>query len=156
MANRVIEDAPDPIILVLKGPPGAGKTSWAKNYVKGKKDWLRVNRDELRRMSGDYWMPHREQVITIAEITMIEEGLRRGFNIIIDDTNLNPKTMEKWNEIASKFSCKLKVKEFIVPYKEALERDKNREFPVGDDTIRIFYKRYYPELLTAEEMRGND
>ena len=95
MANKVIEDAPDPIILVLKGPPGAGKTSWAKNYVKEKKDWLRVNRDELRRMSGDYWMPHREQIITMAEITMIEEGLRRGFNIIIDDTNLNPKTMEK-------------------------------------------------------------
>lgn len=46
-------------------------------------------------MSGDYWMPHREQIITMAEITMIEEGLRRGFNIIIDDTNLNPKTMEK-------------------------------------------------------------
>lgn len=154
--NKVIEEAPDPIILVLKGPPCSGKSTWAKNYVKEKKNWLRVNRDELRRMSGDYWMPHREQVITLAEITMIEEGLRRGFNIIIDDTNLNPKTMEKWQEIASKFNCEIKVKEFIVPYQEALERDRNREFPVGDDTVRMFYKRYYPDMLTAEERRGND
>lgn len=148
MANKVQEDS-EPQILVLKGPPACGKTTWAMSFVNDRKDWMRVNRDDLRKMSGDYWTPYREQVIKLAEITMIEEGLRRGFNIIIDDTNLKPETLQIWHEIASKFGCKIKEREFIVPYEEAVKRDEKREKPVGADEIRLMYKRFYPDLLQA-------
>ena len=44
-------------IIVMVGPPASGKTSWSKEFVKGKSTWIRVNRDDLRLMCGDYWIP---------------------------------------------------------------------------------------------------
>lgn len=138
------------ILLVLVGPPASGKTTFAKEFVKNKSTWIRVNRDDIRLMCGDYWIPSREKLISIYERTMIEEALTCGYNVIIDATNLNPKTKAKWEELASNFNAKLEYKEFIIPYKEAVKRDKNRDLQVGEDTIRMFYKQYYPELIEKE------
>ena len=81
---------------------------------------------------------------------MIEEALTNGYNVVIDATNLNPKTKAKWEEIASKFDADLQYKEILIPYKEAVKRDKNRDLQVGEATIRMFYRKYYPELLAQE------
>lgn len=101
-------------------------------------------------MCGNYWIPSREKLINIYEQLMVEEALNKGYDVVVDSTNLNPKTKSKWEEIASKFNAKLKYKEFLIPYKEAIKRDKNRELQVGEDTIRMFYRKYYPNLLSQE------
>lgn len=44
-------------IVVLQGVPASGKTSWAKEFVKNKKDWVIVSRDSIRESRGDYWIP---------------------------------------------------------------------------------------------------
>ena len=41
-------------ILVLQGCPCSGKTSFAREFIKGKQDWVIVNRDSLREGGGDY------------------------------------------------------------------------------------------------------
>lgn len=101
-------------------------------------------------MCGQYWVPSRENLINIYERAMVEEALANDYNVVIDATNLNPKTQAKWKSIAQAFGATLKYKEFIIPYKEAVKRDNNRELKVGEDTIRHFYRRYYPELLSEE------
>ena len=35
-------------IIVLQGPPGAGKSFWAKQYVKEHNHWIIVCRDSIR------------------------------------------------------------------------------------------------------------
>lgn len=35
-------------------------------------------------------------------------------------------------------------------YNEAVKRDKNRDLQVGEDTIRMFYRKYYPNVLKEE------
>lgn len=101
-------------------------------------------------MCGDYWVPSREKLISIYEKLMIEEALTNGYNVVIDATNLNPKTKAKWEEIASKFNANIQYKEIVIPYYEAIKRDKNRDLQVGEDTIRMFYRKYYPEMLQTE------
>lgn len=118
--------------------------------MKDKSTWVRVNRDDIRLMCGNYWVPSREKLISIYEKLMIEEALANGYNVVIDATNLNPKTKDKWEALASKFDAELQYKEILVPYKEAVKRDKNRDLQVGEDTIRTFYRKYYPELLAQE------
>lgn len=41
-------------ILCLMGPPASGKSSYAREFIKGKTDWVIVNRDSLRESRGDY------------------------------------------------------------------------------------------------------
>ena len=77
-------------------------------------------------------------------------ALEQGYNVIIDATNLNPKTRAKWEEIASNFDANIEYKEIVIPYKKAIKRDKNRDLQVGEDTIRMFYRKYYPDLLKQE------
>jgi predicted kinase len=101
-------------------------------------------------MCGDYWIPNRENIINIYERQMVEEALANNYNVIIDATNLNPKTQSKWKSIAQTFNAKLLYKEFIIPYKEAVKRDKNRNLQIGEDTIRMFYRKYYPEELQVD------
>ena len=98
-------------------------------------------------MCGDYWVPSREYLISIYEELMIKNALANNYNVIIDATNLNPKTKNKWENIAKEYNAEVEYKEFIVPYKTAIERDKNRLLKVGEDTIRMFYKKYYKHLL---------
>ena len=94
------------ILLVLVGPPASGKTYFAKEFVKDKSTWIRINRDDIRLMCGDYWVPSREKLISIYEKLMIEEALTNGYNVVIDATNLNPKTKAKWEEKVMEFTPK--------------------------------------------------
>lgn len=101
-------------------------------------------------MCGDYWIPSREELINILEESTVISALKKGYNVVIDATNLNPKTKRKWEEIASNFDANIEYKEILIPYEEAVKRDKNRDLQVGADTIRMFYRKYYPEMLQSE------
>ncbi len=104
----------------------------------------------MRLMCGKYWTPAREDLISKYEESMINIALAHNYNVIIDATNLNPKTLNKWRRIASNFAAKFETKEFFISFKEAVKRDKNRDLQVGEDTILGFYRKYYPEQLKQE------
>lgn len=133
-------------MLVLKGCPAAGKSTFAREFIKDKKDWIIVNRDSIRRMFGEYWEPAREALVKNTEYQTIELALKYDWNVIVDDSNLNPFTIKELNEIALKNHADIEFKKFDVPLDELLKRDKNREYPVGESVIRTFYSKYYENI----------
>lgn len=137
-------------ISVLCGPPASGKSTYAREFIKGKTDWVIVNRDSLREGRGEYWVPSQEDYISDLEEFSIRAAIKRNYNVIIDATNLNPKTQEKWRKIAAETKSSIEFKEFFIPYKEALERDKKRERPVGEKVLKNFYLKYYPDKYAEE------
>lgn len=141
-------------ILVLQGPPAASKSTWARAFVKDRTDWVIVNRDSLREGRGECWVPSQEDYISDLEEFSIKAAINRGLNVIIDATNLNPKTIDKWNKLAIETKSLIEFKEFYIPFKEALERDKNRERSVGEKVLKNFYLKYYPDRY-AEEISDN-
>lgn len=137
-------------ILVLCGPPASGKSTYAREFIKGKTDWVIVNRDSIREGRGEYWVPSQEDYISDLEEFSIRAAIKRNYNVIIDATNLNPKTQEKWRKIATETKSSIEFKEFYIPFKEALERDKNRERSVGEKVLKNFYLKYYLDKYTEE------
>lgn len=140
-------------LLFLQGIPGSGKTTWAKKFLKeNSKEWIRVSRDDIRAMFGEYWMPERERLVTDIEQRSINRAIYRGYNVIVDATNLNPKNI---NKIINKTKAYLRIsaigedvtefeteyKMFDINFQDAIERDKNRERSVGENVIRKFYNR---------------
>lgn len=129
-------------ILVLQGCPATGKSTYAKKFVKENDGWIRVNRDDIRRMFGEYWVPKREQIVEYTEEDIVIEAVSSDWNVVIDDSNLNPIYIKRWKSIAEHFNCEIEFKRFTLPLEEAIKRDSERENPVGEEVIRRFYGKY--------------
>lgn len=129
-------------LLVLQGIPASGKSTWAREFIKGKKAWVIVNRDSIRNMLGDYWVPSREGLIDEIERGIMVNSALNNFNIIVDATNLNPKTIEKWEKFSEEFSMEIEFRKFNIALDEAIRRDSLRENPIGANVIKNFYFKY--------------
>lgn len=136
-------------ILVLQGVPASGKTTWAKEFVKDKKDWIIVSRDEIREATGKYWVPKRENYISEVEEFQVKSAIKNNLNVIVDATNLNPKTIEKWKNLAEELYTEIEFRTFYIDFKTALERDIGRPRSVGKKVLEGFFLRYFPEELKA-------
>lgn len=135
-------------IFMMQGPPAGGKSTKARElYEEDKLHRVIVNRDAIRDSRGDYWVPEQEKYISKLEEYAVRSAIESGLSPIIDATNLNPKTIQKWVDIAKEYLVDLTTIECVVPYKEALERDSKRERSVGVMVLRNFYKKYYPHLI---------
>lgn len=132
-------------IIVCRGIPASGKSTWADAWVtKDPSNRRRVSRDNIRYelyglYSGD---AIDEQLVTKVENTLIESGLRMGMSVAIDATNLNSSNVRRFHSFASKFECELEFMDFEVSLEEALERDLHREKSVGEKVIKYFFVRY--------------
>jgi len=141
-------------LLILQGLPASGKTTWAKEFLNegdNSESWIRVNRDEFRRMMGKYWVESRENFISSAEKWIVGNSFIDGYNVIVDATNLNPKTIAKWEELVFYYntllekvtSITIEFKFFNVTPEEAIKRDSTRgEESVGERVILDFWKKY--------------
>jgi len=129
-------------LLVLCGIPGSGKTTFSRDFLKGKTDWVRVSRDDLRSMRGDYWIPKQEEFITEMENSMVDYALSWQLNVIVDATNLHPKVIAKWKAAAAVWGAEFEIKKFDIALEEAIKRNALRPNPVGDVVITSFYNKY--------------
>lgn len=130
-------------IIVLQGPPASGKSTLARQLVEENKKNVIVNRDAIREARGEYWVPTQENYISDIEEFQVRSAIKHGLNPIIDATNLNPKTIQKWKDLAAELGCKIEFKHVYVPFAEALERDGKRDRPVGEKVLKRFYRDYY-------------
>ena len=140
----------DKKIIVLQGPPASGKSTWARETAKAGTPYVIVNRDSIRNARGEYWIPDQEDYISDIEEYGVRSAINRNLIPIIDATNLNPNTIRKWENLAKELDCEIEYKQFYIPFKEALERDANREQSVGKKVLRKFYERYFYEQYAKE------
>lgn len=144
-----------PKVIICQGLPASGKSTWAKQWVlEDSEHRVRFNRDDIRNMLGKYWVPSREGIIDCMYNSFINEALLAGYDIVIDNMNLNDKTVneilkyvEDFNEWIAlsplNISYTVEFKKFLdVPLKTLIERDSKRENPIGETVIRNLYNKY--------------
>ncbi len=139
-------------VIMLKGLPASGKTTWAKNLIKKNPGrWKRVNKDDLRMMMDNgEWSGNNERLVVTIRDAIIVESLVSGFNVVVDDTNFNEVHEQQIRDyvqrimmLNSHMNIQVNVKTFykITP-KECIERDQKRERPVGARVIMDMYNQY--------------
>lgn len=141
-------------LIILQGPPCSGKSTWANVYKQQEDpEAIIVSRDDIRFElgNGKYTMK-REDEVTEIEYNRVIEGLKEGNTVILDATNLNPTYLKKWLELPVEYTYK--IKEFYIPYAEAMKRSKARKeaggLYINRNTMTHFYKKYYPKEFREE------
>lgn len=131
-------------LILVQGIPASGKSTWAKQYVlESPLTRVRVNRDDIRRMLGKYWVTQREGTVDELERHAVFTCLEDGYDVVLDATNLNLNYLKKWVMMAHEFdNVEIEYKPFYISLEEALERDNNREESVGEEVITNFYNKY--------------
>lgn len=130
-------------LVICKGLPASGKSTWAKAWVlESPKTRIRVNRDDIRRQLGPYWVPTREDLVTKIENFMVHEAISNGFSVIVDATNFKD---HKWYSSKINNGLTPEIKDFTdVPLEECIRRDslRSKEEQVGKEVILGMYNKY--------------
>jgi predicted kinase len=137
-------------IVVLRGLPGSGKSTFALNAVHTFPGLVaRVNNDDLATaIFGKSWTPE------VKHSSLILQGLRTDIVdnlfrhngveiIIIDNTNLNRAAFTQVETLAKKYDAEFIIDDTFleVPIEECIRRDSLRESPVGEKVIRMLAKQ---------------
>ena len=150
-------------IILTQGIQGSGKTTYAKQWVeKDPVNRVRWNNDDCRKMCGPYWIPERENFISEIREKFILNAMKMGKDIVVDDMNLNPKTIEHYNMVIIHYNDSKKPEDqYVLEFKnffstsveECIRRDSLRPNPIGEKVIKDTfnkYKYYMRDLNNAE------
>jgi len=144
-------------IIICIGISGSGKSTWTTNFIKENSNYLRINRDSIRltlvgNLDGYYQrkdLNYIERDVTRLEDEFYKHLSLSGFNIIIDNTNLTEKYINRWINLSNclKLDARinLKFKLFDISLEEAKLRVANREeyfLPTNMDKVEYIDKQY--------------
>nr|DAG46435.1 MAG TPA: polynucleotide kinase [Caudoviricetes sp.] len=135
-----------PKIILTRGIQCSGKSTWAKKWVEEDPTHrVRWNNDDFRRMLGLYWVPERENLVSIVMSDFIYYAMTLGYDIVIDNMNLNKKywdfIQDQINSLNKRYT--LEFKDFFdVSLEECIERDSKRGHPIGEKVITETYNKY--------------
>lgn len=143
-------------VLILRGLQGSGKSTFAKQWVmEDPEHRVRFNRDDIRNMLGKYWVPSRESLINTIQNDFLSSALYQGYDIVIDNMNLNEKCIEEikqfvygWNNVSDDHIYEIEVKDFFhIPLQVCIDRDAQRENPIGERVIRNTFNKYKDKIV---------
>lgn len=131
-------------LLMLKGLPGSGKSTFSFELVKSK-GYKRVNKDDLRSMiDGGVWTKaHETEIISIRNI-LVDAWLHDGHDVVVDDTNFAPIHEEVLRKYAEARGAEFEIKFIDTPLQECIARDALRtgKAHVGKKVITDMYIQY--------------
>jgi len=126
-----------PELVLTIGLPGSGKSTWAREQVERRPEFIVIERDIIREeLTGDHQNFTLEPRVTSIAQERAIYALRHGRSVIIADTNLRPKYRKVWKKIADSHGAWYREHFFDTPIEVCIERDALRPKPVGEEVIR--------------------
>jgi predicted kinase len=145
-------------VVICKGLPASGKSTWAKEFIGKNPRWKRINKDSLRAMvDNSKFSRENEKLIEQARDALLRLYLAQGYNVIIDDTNLHPKqpaairrVVDDFNSVQAVLRVEVEEKFFEVTLDEALQRNALRseaEGRVPAEAIKRMHRNHLHQEL---------
>ena len=131
------------MIIVLIGPSGSGKTTMAYKLRK-ELDGVIVSRDILRNQYAshqEYYNEDRtgiEKEINHTELVMIYDYLQKGKTVILDNTHLEMKYIERYKI----FNVPIRFVVMETSLEQCIENQEKRERKVSSEIIKEQYEKF--------------
>jgi predicted kinase len=128
-------------LILTKGLPASGKTTWAKEYIQKYPETANICKDDLRLQLGNT-NKREKRVIKVRDL-LTEHYFELGYSVIWSDTNLNPVHLRRATELAQQHQAELVIQDFTnVSLAECIRRDLIRANSVGQQAIEQMYYDY--------------
>jgi predicted kinase len=113
-------------LIVLVGPPGSGKTTWAAQNGQGA---VIVSQDGLIEAITPHGFEHvYRPIYHAAEDAVARAALESGHTVIVDRTNRTRTHRERWLKIARAAVCPAVAVVITTPEEVCRERNATRDF----------------------------
>jgi predicted kinase len=128
-------------LILTKGLPASGKTTWAKEYIQKYPETANLCKDDLRLQLGST-NKREKRVIKVRDL-LTAHYFEQGYSVIWSDTNLNPVHIRRGTELAKQYQAEFVIQDFTdVPLAECIRRDLVRANSVGQQVIEQMYYEY--------------
>lgn len=128
-------------LIITRGLPASGKSTWAKQWaLEDPEHRVRINQDDIRLMLGKYWVPKRELLVQHIQEEALIEALLKGYDIVIDNTNLNKKVLDNYRALViAHGNHAIEFKDFFdTPLSVCIERDKTEIYKLQKELLEVF------------------
>ena len=113
-------------LYITVGLPGSGKSTYAKEFVKGK-DIEYLSSDELRAVYGKGEDDQTVTPIVFGHIKRkVDEFLKDGKNVLVDATSVNRKERSDYINTTKKYGAKVVALVFKMDRQGLIDRNKKR------------------------------
>lgn len=131
-----------PTLIILCGPPGSGKTTYAEKYIEKHPDTVHLSSDKTRKeLWGDEaTQGDNNEVFSLMQQRAVE-ALNDGKDVIYDSTAMTRKDRAGIIAACPKFA-KIECHIIWAPIETCIERDAARERTVGKEVIDRMLKRF--------------
>jgi predicted kinase len=134
-------------IYIAVGLPGSGKSTYAKNFIKGK-DIEYLSSDELRAVFGKSEEDQTVTPLVFGHIKRkVDEFLKDGKNVLVDATSVNRRERADYITTAKKYGAKVVVLVFKMDRQGLIDRNKKR----GEQDGRVVPDWVIDKMLTKYE-----
>lgn len=137
------------MLLILRGVPGCGKSTFAHQWLKEGERRARVNRDDIRMQFFGKETGVDENMVTEIEHQQVHTLLKAGYSVVVDDTNIRHAYIKAFVKIAAKFGVPVAVKQFDVDLKVAIERNAGRASQGGRDVPTHVIEKMHKSLKSS-------
>lgn len=132
---------PRPLIVLLVGLPGSGKSTWA-----ARQGYAVLSSDEIRYLLSDdatNQTIHRRVFALLRHLVRQRLDLQRPVTFI-DSTHVTPKDRRPYLRLADLHDADVEAVFFDVPVEVCLERNRGRARQVPEDAILDMARRFRP------------
>ena len=134
------------------GMPASGKTTWAEQQ----KEFININLDDCRsEVCGDAGNHESTPQAVILHDQKIRQAAAKGFNIVISDTNLNPKYRDLLVQKLIDLGYEIEYALFPISLEVAKERNKKRSRVVPEHIIAAMFKNFQETSISGKILLGD-
>lgn len=131
-------------LILCRGIPASGKSTFAKAWVHAGEKRVRVNRDDIRLHMFGKLHGVNEVFVTRIEDRMVTTALKSGYSVIVDDTNIKHEYCKRLAGLGHDLKVRVSIKQFDIELSEALRRNNIRHENGGnhvpEDVIRNMHQ----------------